>query len=112
MTALTTTIVRGPGPAAAPVPRTPEQLACMDGFRAVAIVEVATAHVYGLALDGASPDAGTTMALTFFRGATALFVFISGYVFQFVEVPRLAYGTYLTGKWKLLGTRSKWLVGA
>ncbi|ANY21362.1 Acyltransferase family protein [Tsuneonella dongtanensis] len=100
MIALTNNSPQEACPPVGPATLPRERLAYMDAFRAMAIVQVIAAHVYGLGLDGSPVSPMTLTVLSLFSGATALFVFISGFLFQIVNAARFDYGPYVIGKWR------------
>jgi hypothetical protein len=72
-------------------------LVAIDSFRGLAIVIIIAGHVIGLA--GLGPDAfSEKVAVNLFRGGTALFVFISGFLFHYLLPRGFSHRRYLLQK--------------
>jgi len=72
-------------------------LVAIDSFRGVAILIIIAGHVIGLA--GLNSDAfPEKVAVNLFKGGTALFVFISGFLFHYLLTKGFSYRRYLFQK--------------
>jgi peptidoglycan/LPS O-acetylase OafA/YrhL len=88
-------------PVAQPVAR--EHLHYLENMRAAAILMVVVSHCYGLTWSGTGfTGFANDPLLSFIAGATALFVFISGFFFHHVFSGRIEYPAFIAKKARTL----------
>ncbi len=72
-------------------------------FRAIAILLIVTCHCYTLInMDMSAISFHEKILISLINGGTVLFVFISGFLFHHVFIPRYQFKKFITGKLKKL----------
>lgn len=83
--------------------QTQGHLAFIENFRAIAIILVVVSHCNNLAFGSfIGTPSPFDFIISLFSGATALFVFISGFLFHHVFYARFDFGPFMMGKFKKL----------
>ena len=76
-------------------------LVSINYFRAISILIIVTGHCYDIAgIDINSLTFGENIAVNLITGGTTLFVFISGFLFHYIFIPRYEYKKFISGKIK------------
>lgn len=76
-------------------------LKSISNFRGVAIIAIVTGHLYSYGFS--NPGVMGSIIQNIITGGTALFVFISGFMFHYVFVSRYEYKKFMTNKVKNVG---------
>ena len=74
----------------------------LDGFRALAILSIVAGHSYAFAWGEERPASSFDFLMPILSGNTALFVFISGFLFHHVFADRFDYGAFMVSKFDKL----------
>jgi hypothetical protein len=76
-------------------------LVSLNYFRAIAIIIIVAGHCYDIAgINISTLTYGEKIAVNLITGGTALFVFISGFLFHHIFIPRYQYKKFMIGKVK------------
>jgi hypothetical protein len=76
-------------------------LVSLNYFRAIAILSIVAGHCYDIAgINIGTLTFGEKIAVNLITGGTALFVFISGFLFHHIFIPRYQYKKFIIGKVK------------